>query len=530
MSGRAEVGSFPDFGRGVGSLPKTLTRQLSLAAREKSILTKTHAPARLRWARLRFSVVGQLLTAPPESGHLRAELEALAARSWEHPTSGDPINFGVSTIARWYYAARNEPLDPVARLERKTHALAGKHPAVSEAVRAAMRAQHREHPTWTFKLHHDNLVALAKSRPELLPLPSYPTLRRWMQRDGLLRKRKKRREHEGPGFVPREQRSFEVSHVHALWHLDFHQGSRSVLLPSGEWKKPVLLGVLDDCSRLCCHLQWFLEETAESLVHAFMQALQKRGLPRMLLTDNGAPMLAAETREGLERLGIAHVTTLPYSPEQNAKQEVFWAQIEGRLMAMLEGEHELSLDLLNRATFAWAELEYQRKLHSELGCSPLDRMLKGPSVARPCPDSDALRRAFRLTVKRTQRHSDGTISVEGKRFELPSRYRTLGEPTVRYARWDLSTLDLVDPFSGKLLCLLYPLDKQANAATRRRPLDPALEVATDPAPTGIAPLLKDLLAQHAATGLPPAYVPLVRDPVPSAPAPDDNDFDEKDLF
>ena len=157
-------------------------------------------------------------------------------------------------------------------------------------------------------------------------------------------------------------------------------------------------------------------------------------------------------------------------------------------------------------------------------------MLKGPSVARPCPDSDALRRAFRLTVKRTQRHSDGTISVEGKRFELPSRYRTLGEPTVRYARWDLSTLDLVDPFSGKLLCLLYPLDKQANAATRRRPLDPALEVATDPAPTGIAPLLKDLLAQHAATGLPPAYVPLVRDHAPTAPAPDDNDFDEKDLF
>jgi hypothetical protein len=199
-------------------------------------------------------------------------------------------------------------------------------------------------------------------------------------------------------------------------------------------------------------------------------------------------------------------------------------------MAMLEGQPELSLDFLNRATFAWAELEYQRKLHSELGCSPLDRLLKGPSVARPCPDSDALRRAFRLTAKRTQRRSDGTVSVEGKRFELPSRYRTLTEPTVRYARWDLSTLDLVDPFSGKLLCLLYPLDKQANAASRRRPLDPVGEVATDTAPTGIAPLLKDLLAQHAATGLPAAYVPLVHEPAAASPPPDDNDFDEKDLF
>jgi hypothetical protein len=61
-------------------------RQLALAAREKSILTKSHAPARQRWARLRFLVVGQLLVAPPKPGELRAQLEALAARDWVHPT------------------------------------------------------------------------------------------------------------------------------------------------------------------------------------------------------------------------------------------------------------------------------------------------------------------------------------------------------------------------------------------------------------------------------------------------------------
>ena len=35
-----------------------------------------------RWARLRFSVIGQLLAAPPEQGALRAALEDLAAREW----------------------------------------------------------------------------------------------------------------------------------------------------------------------------------------------------------------------------------------------------------------------------------------------------------------------------------------------------------------------------------------------------------------------------------------------------------------
>ena len=85
------------------------------------------------------------------------------------------------------------------------------------------------------------------------------------------------------------------------------------------------------------------------------------------MSDNGGAMLAAETIEGLSRLGIVHHTTLAESPEQNGKQENFWAQVEGRLMAMLEGEKDLTLELLNRATLAWLELEYNRKRHSEIG-------------------------------------------------------------------------------------------------------------------------------------------------------------------
>ena len=47
-----------------------------------------------RWARLRFAIIGPLLAAPPESGELRAALQALAARTWQHPTSGLPVRFG----------------------------------------------------------------------------------------------------------------------------------------------------------------------------------------------------------------------------------------------------------------------------------------------------------------------------------------------------------------------------------------------------------------------------------------------------
>lgn len=62
-------------------------------------------------------------------------------------------------------------------------------------------------------------------------------------------------------------------------------------------------------------------------------------------------------------------------------------------MPMLEGEPELTLELLSRATQAWVEHE--------------------------------LRRAFRTERVRPQRLSDGTITVEGVRYEIPSAYRTL---------------------------------------------------------------------------------------------------------
>jgi len=218
-------------------------------------------------------------------------------------------------------------------------------------------------------------------------------------------------------------------------------------------------------------------------------------------------MTAAETVQGLARLGIEQFLTLPNSPEQNGKQENFWAQVEGRLMAMLEGETHLTLELLNRATQAWVEQEYHRSFHTEIGETPLERYLRGPNVGRRSPSSEALRRAFRMEVSRKQRRSDGTVTVEGVRFEVPSAYRTLVKLRLRVARWDLSSIDLVDPRTGAHLATLLPLDKAKNADRRRRVLEVPYPYAAPPKPAGIAPLLRSLMAEYAATGLPPAYLP-----------------------
>ncbi len=61
---------------------------------------------------------------------------------------------------------------------------------------------------------------------------------------------------------------------------------------------------------------------------------------------------------------------------------------------MLSSVDPLSLAFLNQASQAWVELEYNRSVHQEIGTSPIERLLKGPDVSRPSPDSSALRFAF----------------------------------------------------------------------------------------------------------------------------------------
>jgi putative transposase len=141
------------------------------------------------WARLRFSVIGQLLAAPPAKGALRAALEQLAAREWRHPTTGAPVRFGVSTLERWYYLCRNERHDTVGVLRRKRRQDAGEQASMTGPLRQVLLAQYAAHKSWSVQLHHDNLVALGETRPELRPVPSYATIRRFLAANGLTKRR-----------------------------------------------------------------------------------------------------------------------------------------------------------------------------------------------------------------------------------------------------------------------------------------------------------------------------------------------------
>lgn len=469
-----------------------------------------------KWARFRLLVICALLSCPPRRGELCGQIAKLVARRWTHPISGGPLVLGFSTVERWYYVARDAD-DPLVALMRKVRSDAGIPRSMSEALIEVVVAHFKEHPGWSYWLQHKNLAAVVR-RDELGDAPSYATVRRFMRAAGLHKRRKRSKRGTEAGLAAearleqREVRSYEVEYVGELYHSDFHiPDGRDFRIPlqDGTWVTPVLCAVIDDHSRLICHAQWYISsEDSDSYTHCIGQAFAKRGLPRGWMQDNGAPMKAGETRSGLTRLGITIHDILAYSPDQNGKQENFWDKFDSRVMPQLESvaPHDLTLALLNEATLAFVEVEHNAEIHSEIGVAPRERFLKSRNVLRPCPPSAALRQAFTIEVSRTQRRSDGTTTLDGVRFELPSAYRHLERLTLRYARWDLSVAYLCDPREDRILCPLYPINKRANASGRRKALCPTASKGRFQLPAGIAPHLLEQIQELRANDLPTPYL------------------------
>ncbi len=464
-------------------------------------------------AEFRFSVVGSLLTQPPPYGEIKAAIRELAEKEWLHPIFKDYRKFAAGTIGRWYYTARKARIDSVAVLSTKSRSDTGTTRVLEEKWQKVLDDQYQQHKSWSWQIHADNLQKLIKDQEDYsYQVPSYDTVRRYMKSKGyfpIKRVRGDSRDNYNKSQNIKsnfERRSFDMPFVGSLFQFDFHtaKNERQVLTKSGQYITPIALGIIDNCSRLICHLQWYTNESAEELAHGLTQAILKRGMPRAVYSDNGSAMKSAEINQGLLRLGVQYLKTMDYSPEQNGKIERFWSTLEGRLMAMLENKKDLTLFDLNRYTTAWVEQEYNKKVHSEIKTSPFEKFINSKKVLRDSPTHHELVDVFRRETTRRQRQTDSTISVEGIRFEVPGAYKHMRRITIRYSHWEPTRVHMVDPQNGKEICQLFPENRVYNSSGERRVIHTDTSSISNPTEikNEVAPLLEEMLQNMSETGLP----------------------------
>jgi putative transposase len=359
---------------------------------------------RQRIALFRYGVIAELLHRPPEAKGLYKHLAEKAARDYTIPGTAR-TRIAAETIRDWLQAYRRGGFDA---LLPKPRADRGQARALPAAVVEALLAAKEGNPKLSVQL----VIREARKSPEVpadLPLPP-STVHRLLARHGLMDKAK-----DDPG--ERDRRRFAFAQAGELWMSDVMHGP-SVTVGDRTKRKTYLIAFLDDATRVVPHAAFALSENAATFLPVLRQAIEKRGLPARLYTDNGANYRSQHLALVCAKLGIALIHARPYHPQGKGKIERFFRTVRAQVLTRLSPEDSQSLSALNRRLAAWIEGEYHHTPHRGLaGLTPLERWAQTAEGVRfPEPGLD-LGDLFLCEAKRKVQ-KDRTVSLNGVVYEV----------------------------------------------------------------------------------------------------------------
>ena len=124
---------------------------------------------------------------------------------------------------------------------------------------------------------------------------------------------------------PARVRTFERANPNDLWQTDI-----MTFMLKGQYRV-YIIGFLDDNSRFITGWGLYRFQTNANVQEVFRAAIEKHGLPKEVLSDNGRQYHSWRGRskftEMLTKLGIRHIRSRPYHPQTQGKIESFWRNL-----------------------------------------------------------------------------------------------------------------------------------------------------------------------------------------------------------
>jgi putative transposase len=353
----------------------------------------------------RFAAVQTVAQALQAGQSLVQALQNAAQQSW------DGRQFTASTIEDWFYRYRRGKF---AALQGQRRSDRGQPRAIDPAAVEALLGLRRAHPALTVKALSVELLR----RGILLPGGySMSTLQRRLAQAGLDRQSLR----TGAGVSGGPTKAFELPLPNLLWMADCMHGP--TIKTAGGEQRTYLFAVVDDCSRLLVHAQFYPHERLEYFLDTLRQAVQNRGVSEKLYCDNGSAFVSQHLGIVCANLGIRLLHAKPYHAWSKGKIERLLLTIQTQFLPTLTFEPVGSLEEMNRRFWRWAETDYNQRHHAALaGESPAARFARlGTGLRLLGPEVD-LDRLFLMRVNRRVR-KDATFSLGGQYWEVPAHLR-----------------------------------------------------------------------------------------------------------
>ncbi|MGH9170848.1 MAG: DDE-type integrase/transposase/recombinase [Acidimicrobiales bacterium] len=295
-----------------------------------------------------------------------ALVRALAAMEHAGP-DGRRLRVSRSTLDRWIRTWRAGGFEALVPKPRRTEPRTGKATLeLAEALKA-------EVPERTAAQ-----VLRVMAEAGTVPLASERTIQRHFARLGLNTR--------GDGTLPRAFGRYEAGSRNERWLGDAMHG------PVVAGHKAYLLAFLDDYSRALVGYRWCSSEDTIRMEVALRAGVASRGVPGVLLVDNGSAYRDAQLHRACAVLGIRLVHAKPRTPTTKGKIERLFETVRSGFVIEVEARGVADVAELNRLFSAWVEVVYHRRVHSETKATPMERfMAAGPPEL---PSAALLHEAF----------------------------------------------------------------------------------------------------------------------------------------
>lgn len=258
---------------------------------------------------------------------------------------------------------------------------------------------------------------------------------------------------ELPEEEVKELKRFSHENINELWQTDVMYGP---YIKVGRKKKQTyLFAYIDDASRLITHAEFYFLQSYESLRYSFKEAVLKRGIPKLIYTDNGKIYRSQQFEFICASIGTILIHAKPFSPNEKGKIERFFLTVRRRFLSTVDPLKLQTIEELNERFKVWLEEDYQRKPHSAHGkLSPLDVFIDQVNKTKLINDPVALKEKFLLRERRKIKH-DATFSINKILYEAPQSFAN----TEIQVRYEPEWLD-----SANIPLLLYKDDKLIGKA------------------------------------------------------------------
>ena len=345
----------------------------------------------------RFSVIAEAANprlSPAERGRIVREL---ATASFEDP-QGVVRSYSRATLDRWVAAYRLQGLAGLAPRPRRD---AGR-PKDQGALLAEAARLRRELPARSAAA-----IVEAIGRIHGVWL-SERTVRAHLAREGLSRAALSAEPAKAFG-------RFQAARPNELWCGDVCHGPYVAHPRVAGSRRARLFSLLDDHSRLIVEGRWGPVENTRAGQDVLRAAVTRRGVPEVLLVDNGAPFRAGQLARSCAVLGIRLVFARPYAPETKGKLERFHRYLRERFLTEAMAAGIASFEELNDRFLAWVETVANRRVHAETKAVPIEAFSAGHTPA--LPTTEKLFEAFRWSLVRRVSKT-ATVELAANRYQV----------------------------------------------------------------------------------------------------------------